>query len=389
MAISATVVAATCALFWPRDDKPEIPAPASPAPVHAAAAKPEPKPEVAKTESKTEQPLALDLTSAIRENRIRVELRGNGKDKLAFVAHNNGAQPIRLHLAAGQLFASDKSTVALARSRDIQVEPNARKNEDLPTVATTAAAPIGDATFNLSATKLPRLDAFLAYVDEHPEIPLAAIQTATLALTENLPVSAFAKFTTPDGGAKSQLDTSAFKADTSDIIAALIALRDSGLDQKLALTIDPQLKIEAMIDPLAHALALRYYSIGDEWAYWKNELLTGNLATRHYALYGIARFYPDVAVQMLPTWARAAHTSTIFRTSAIQALAETQRPEALTALRQLETELGAATDLGKTAHIAANYLDTQFTKSPVTKISIAFRASKPLPEQKPAIAATN
>ena len=357
---------------------------ATPVAPKTAAATPMPRLKVATT------PVALDLPAALQQGRITAEFTSDSKYKLTFTAHNPGPQPIHLHIAGGQIFASEKSTVALVRSLELNVEPNARKSLDLTTVATSSANAFGGTeTFSMSAAKLPRLDALFAYLDEHAETPLAAVQTAVIVLTENLPVSAFAKFAMPDGGAGSRLDSRALKADTCDIIAALLVLRDIGLDGRLALNIDPQLKIEAMIDPLAHALALRYYGILDEWAYWKTELQQGNPATRHYALYGIGRFYPDVAVQMLPKWARTTQTPAVFRASAIQALAETQRPEALSALRQLETELGGTTDLGKTAHVAANFLDAQFTKSPTARTAVAFRASKSLSEKNPAIAAAN
>ena len=55
---------------------------------------------------------------------------------------------------------------------------------------------------------------------------------------------------------------------------------------------------------------------------WKNELLNGDQGTRHYALYGIARFYPEIALQMLPNWAREKRTARVFRLAAVQALAK-------------------------------------------------------------------
>jgi hypothetical protein len=119
-----------------------------------------------------------------------------------------------------------------------------------------------------------------------------------------------------------------------------------------------------MIDPAAHAMAISYYKITPEteWDYWKTELSVGNTSTRHYALYGIARFYPDVALDMLPKWARETRTSTIFRLSAIQALAETDRTEALPILRQLSDELGRYSELGRAANNAAQYLDRHLNK---------------------------
>ena len=131
-----------------------------------------------------------------------------------------------------------------------------------------------------------------------------------------------------------------------------------------------------MIDPLAHALALQYYKIPfeNEWSYWKNELLQGDPAIRHYALYGIARFYPDIALEMLPKWARASNLSQTYRESAIRALAETGRTEALSVLQQFEFEFGGTTQLGKVAHEAASYLDARLNQDS-SKIAIRFQTT--------------
>ena len=120
-----------------------------------------------------------------------------------------------------------------------------------------------------------------------------------------------------------------------------------------------------MIDPRARPVAMRYYGLTAEtdWEYWKNELATGDPATRHYALYGIARYYPDIALDMLPKWAREVRTSSILRLSAIQALADTQRAEALTILRQLTAELGRYTALGRAAASTAQHLDAHLAKA--------------------------
>ena len=319
-------------------------------------------------------PLALDFATALRDGRIRAEFKSNGKDKLALTAHNIGVQPLRLRLAAGQLFVStnDKSTITLLRSREINLAANGHTIEELQTAATASSNSLAACEYSISIATLPMLAPLFSHLEKHPEISAAVAQTCVLALTENLPLSAFAKFPQPTGGIAIG-EAKAFKTDTVDIIGALSVLRDLGLDQQLALTIDPQLKIEAMIDPASHADALRYYRIGDEWAYWKHELLEGDGSTRHYALYGIARFFPDVALQMLPKWAREPRTNQVYRVSAVQALAETRRQEALPILRALEQEFGAETELGKTARTAADYLDAQFSKS--AKIAVAFRTS--------------
>lgn len=318
--------------------------------------------------------LVLDLPAAIDQELVQAEFQGNGREKMSISVTNKGRQHVRLHVPAGLVFQNATCSVVLVRARDIDLRAGESKQADLQTAATSSSNKVASAAFSPTLQSEVNLSPLLNYLQLHPEISSAAVQTAVLALKENLPVSAFAKFAEAGGDLPSSYDTSAFKVDVSDIIVALQALHDIGVpDDRLALTIDPQLKIEAMIDPLSHALAMRYYGItpDNEWAYWKQHLLQGEESTRHYALYGIARFYPDVALQMLPSWVREARTSVVFRMSAVQALADTQRPEAVSILRQIEHEFGMLTDIGKTAHNAANVLEERLNRNTDTKI--AFR----------------
>ncbi len=304
--------------------------------------------------------IELSLPTAVQQGLVQCQWRGNGKNRLFMDAHSSSDQPLRMHLAAGQLLASEDSTIVVMKSQTLDFQPHAIRHEVFPIVATSSANKVVGAEYHLSAGTLPDLDKLFAYVTTHPEASPSAVQTATLILTENLPLSSFAKFNQLSAGAANLHENQDFKADTVDILSALTLVRNIGIDRPLAVTIDPQLEVEAMIDPDAHAVAIEYYHITDEWAYWKNQLLAGDPSTRHYALYGIARSYPDVALEMLPKWARGESVSSVFRLSAIQALAQTNRPAAIPILRELEREFGGSSDLGHAAHVAANFLDAQF-----------------------------
>jgi hypothetical protein len=247
---------------------------------------------------------------------------------------------------------------------------------DLTTAALNSSNLIGEAQFRFSYHEEPRLTEFLTWLADHGEISADAVQTAVLALTENLPLGAVAKFA-PVNGTAGIVNTDAFRVDTGDIITALGALRDSGANmESISMNMDPQLRIEAMIEPLSREAAKRYFGISEdrEWEFWKRELLEGSPSTRHYALYGIARFYPDVAIEMLPKWAREPQTHHVYRMAAVQALADTQRPAALPLLRQIAEEVGAQTDLGKAAAQAAAYLDKRLTDAASRPQIAAFRA---------------
>lgn len=370
-AVMIVVIGGGVALAWPRGAETAAAVEASKSVATAAAVQSAPATQA--------NEVPIDLRAALQDKSIHAEFRGNGRDKLRGTLENLLPKPIQLALAAGYLFDSKTNSVVNVRAQTFALKKGETLNAEIATVAVASTNKIGDASYSLSPANVPRLETLLSFVSEHPELQIGAIQTAALALIENLPVSAFAKFPRVGDDLPTKFDTTAFKVDVSEIIVALIALRDIGVpDAQLALTVDPQLKIEAMIDPLAHAFAMRYYAIAPEaeWEFWKSELLRGDVSTRHYALYGIARFYPDVALQMLPRWARETKTSPVFRLSAVQSLAETERPEAVSVLRQLEHEFGLQTEIGKAAHRAGDYLDDRLTKEQAKKVTIAFRASK-------------
>jgi hypothetical protein len=329
----------------------------------------------------------IEFSPAILQGKIQVNFVGNGRERMRMTASNQGERTMILKVNEGQILANSNSRVVVVRPGSVLINPGETVMLDLRTAALSSGNKVMPAVYTPSPATEPKLAALLAHVKSHPEMSAGTIQTAVLALTENLPVSAFAKFARPDGDMPSRFDTTPFKVEVSDLICALTALRNIGVpDSQLALTIDPQLKSEAMIDPLAHAYAMQYYHIPfqNEWSYWKQELLQGDPALRHYALYGIARFYPDVALQMLPNWARARSLSPVFRLSAVRAIVETQRTEALSVLHQFEHEFGSKTELGKSAREAAGYLDARLNQPP-PQITVAYRTTRTVGLRQPTV----
>ncbi len=318
-----------------------------------------------------------ELITGARQGVVQASLRGNGRDRMSAQLRNNSATPLRVKVPAGQILEAGRNMVVVLRPAQVELLPAQSVDLSLATASLHTANKVGDAPYKLSYQSAPKLDGFLAWLANHPEVATPTAQTAVLALTENLPLNAVAKFA-PVNGVVSKFNTDAFRVETGDIIAALAALRESGVKiESLALSVDPQLRIEAMIEPLSREGAKRYYGITEEkeWDFWKGELLSGDPTTRHYALFGIARFYPEVALEMLPRWAREAKTHQVYRMSAIQALADTQRPDALPILRQLADELGTETDLGKAAAQAAGYLDSRLTHLAAASPVVAFRGA--------------
>ena len=322
-------------------------------------------------------PQNVDLHTAVQQEKLTADFKGNGRDSMRAILTNKTNGPLVVRVPAGQMFEAGSNMVVVTRAGEVDLRPNKAVEVTIQTAATRSANKVAEVPYQLSFGTYPRLDALLTYAQERPELTASAIQTAVLSLSENLPLSAVAKFSAAGGDLPSRFDTPSFKADTGDILNALLALRAIGVrENEVAMTIDPQLKIEAMIEPATRSAAMRYYSITPqtEWEYWKNELLSGEPTTRHYALYGIARFYPEIALEMLPKWARETKTQNVFRISAIQALADTQRPEALPILQQLADEFGATTELGRTAASSAKYLSAHLAKLAAGR-TVAFRGS--------------
>jgi hypothetical protein len=350
---------------------------------HEASTTPNPSaPAIANAPATSEPaPVEVQLKDATASGKLQIEWKSDGRKTIRVAAQNTDSVPVRILVPAGQTFAYGSGAVALMRPASLTVPANSGADATFPVAALFTTNPQGANIYMPVEKPVAKLARLVPFVQQHVELSDDAIQTAVLALTENLPLSSFARFTTAGSDLPSQFDTSAFKVDTCEIIAALTALREIGVPERdVALTIDPQLKIEAMIDPMSHALAMRYYGITaeNEWAFWKQHLLEGDPSTRHYALFGIARFYPDVAMNMLPKWVREQKANAVYRHAAIQALADTQRSEAVSILRQLEHELGRSSELGHAAHQAANSLDARLQKNSMRKV--AFRASGALPE---------
>lgn len=379
-------VVALAAVADARVAHPEVPAglnesaPGMPDPVALGPAVADADPADAVAEAAEPAPAAVtfeeaDFLAGIQQGVIEARLRGNGRERMTATLRNNSPAPLRVTIHGGQVLEGGRNRVVVIRSVSAELMPARSVDLQLATAALHSSNTVADGQYKISYKRVERIDGFLVWAGACQEISTAAIQTAILALTENLPLSAFARFT-PLSEKTSLHNTDAFRVDTADILAALTALRESGTKlETLALSLDPQLRIESMIEPLSREAAKRYYGITEEreWDFWKHELLQGNPSTRHYALFGIARFYPDVALEMLPKWARETQTHPVYRTAAVQALADTQRAEALPLLRQIAVEVGPQTELGKAATQAATFLDRRLSEVATRSQVVAFR----------------
>lgn len=279
-----------------------------------------------------------------------------GRNSLQMKVTNTSAKPFPVQFGAGAIFEDDRAGVVLLKPVDVTVDAKGTLEQELAVASLRSGKLESRGKFKDAAKNEPKLDALLKHLETHSEMPVGVVQTAVIAILEDAPVEVFAQFPRLHSD-ETQRDDS-FKVETSQIVAALQLLRDIGLDNA-KLGDDPQLKIEAMIDLKAHEMAKQYYGISSEteWAYWRHELLMGDPSTRHFALYGIARFYPDVALVMMPRWARETRTLPHYRRAAIGALALTQKSAARPILQDLGRELAREKELAQRVDPALRYLE--------------------------------
>jgi hypothetical protein len=323
-------------------------------------------PELAAAIAESEKPAKKDRpkpaqTPAKTSPSASVNIDRTGMNTLQFSVANPTPQGLSISYEAGEIFDDGKAPVVILKSLAMEVPPGATDTKDVPVAAISSNDRGLMAKFSATSRQEPRLAPLIRHLEMHPDIPLNIVQVAVLAITEDAPLQLFARFPVPSAASK---DTELFKVRTVDLVAALALLRDAGVSS-CRLLADAQLKVEAMIDPEAHAAAASYYSIDPktEWLYWRHELLDGNPSTRHYALYGIARFYPDVALQMMPRWALETRLAPHFRRAAIGSLALTRRFEAAPILQALERDLAREKELAQCVTPALRYLERNISNA--------------------------
>ena len=336
--------------LWKSQNKPPLPSPpvasVLPAPFAAALKNNKANPAV----KAVEKP---DLANEL------AQFSGNGRERLRVTINNKEAKPYPVNLPVGTQFESSRSRVVLLAAAKLEVAPGANKQADLTSAAVSVTNEIGEAAFKKSSGPNTRIAPLVTLLEKRTDVPFKVAQTAVLALADNAPVDVFAKFKRLNNDLPVHFDPIAFKVENTEIISALTLLRDAGVtDSNLSLATDPQLKIESLLDNQSHEAALTYYGISPEmqWTFWKYQLLNGTPSLRHYALYGISRYYPDVALVMMPRWAKEKRLDPIYRLSAVRSMALTQRPEALPILQQLQQDLASEGELSQAADRAAQYL---------------------------------
>ncbi len=284
----------------------------------------------------------IDLRQTASLKGLQVQFAGNGRDRLVVTVRNDRSRPVSIRLRPGILLERQESLgteIALIDRGYLNVAGRAAEPFYLRSVALATSNHLTPAPYQLVRREAPDLEPLFRQIARLPVYSPGAVQTAVLAVRENLPLSAFAQFPLVAGGPLAAVDTEAFRVPVPAIIGALQLLKDAGHPmESVALNVDPQLLVEAMVDPMSRHPAMKFYGIEGrhEWLFWREMLGNGPQSLRHYALHGIGRFYPEIALDMHPRWIRSPEVGPVMRSAAICGLAETGHPDALPILAQLQ-----------------------------------------------------
>lgn len=307
--------------------------------------------------------MMYDLGKIPPNQGLQVQFVSNGRDRLVARIRNESSKPVSIRIRPGLIFDrldQRLGSVALIEGGYLNLKPRSAEPFYLKSVALASNNTIESAPYRLTSRRNDQLQPVFRQISRLPVYSKGAVQTAVLALRENLPLSAFASFPLMSGDRPSTVNTEAFRVSVADIISALNLLKNSGFEmESLAITVDPQLVVEAMVDPMARMPAMNYYGIqqNHEWLFWREMLNNGPQALRHYALHGIARFYPEIALDMHPRWIRSENVNPVMRAAAISGLAETGHPDALPIFAQLEYEFRQDDSVLKQLNEAESYLE--------------------------------
>ncbi len=306
---------------------------------------PERKPATTSSQADSPPPKNVDLIPAVRDQQLAATFSGNGRESLVVDLRNLTNSTLKTTILPGQIFttADSAAQIVCTQTTALTVPSKQINRSRIPSAAIRLSNTLGNYVFLPAETRLPSLEPLWSALARFPDATPATIQTAILLMLEDPPLAHFAKFQLSAKEKIKSTPPDTFKVATQDIILALGILTKAVPEKYFRLIESSQLRLEALIDPKSHDAAIVFYNINPEhqFDFWRTELAHGDPSTRHYALYGIARYYPDVAFEMLPKWIREPRTPAIYRQHAAYALAEIPSTEALKALTQLRAQLNA------------------------------------------------
>ncbi len=306
-----------------------------------------------------EEQIAAEEAAAQAE--LTATFRGNGIDLLEVQVVNPKTAAESYELKAGTLFQSYNDSVMLVENLNESIEPGATVEYKLKTVPLGLNNQQLEGPYRIIEQTPFQLEPLTDALSTGSNLDEEKLALAAIILFNNPSLSEVADFPVADSGeqAGSSVPVSSRRS-AAEVIDALLLLRGLNIETGgLKLATDTQLKLEALVKLDSNESAREFYGLADRrrhWAYWKQLLLTGDPRFRHYSLYGIGRFFPEVAVQMMPNWAANRRITPIYRLSAVYALGLSEKPEALQQLQSLAKRYPAQTNMGRATREAAQYI---------------------------------
>jgi hypothetical protein len=288
-----------------------------------------------------------------------IRFTGDGDRSIEVSIENGTGETVGRSWGPGATFTSGIVQMLVADRQSADVAPSMRASLVLRAYPTKAAGRPGPTDLEPGDPVEGDLKTLAEALAADASIPPETARTAVLLLSDNPPLDVFALFPRAPMPLAPDLNLESFRVSTPAILDALALLKRLGLPwQSLKAVTDPQLQIEAMYAAESHDKAVALFGIPRqrEWVFWKHLLLHGPPPLRHYALFGIARYFPDIALLMHPNWANAMHLPYLFRLSAVRSLAITDRSEAIPLLRRIRRDWSGDPEMVNSADNAIAYL---------------------------------
>jgi hypothetical protein len=321
------------------------------------------------------------ILQGLQNGRVDAAFSGTGRGPLRARLTNQTARPLGVLFQAGQAFLSRErdAQLLIMREKMVLLAPREKREVEIPALAGTIFNEEGQHDFLVAKRRDARLAPLWHALEQRGDLADREIaQAALLLLRENLPLSAVARFDLLGAERPAVADRAGFFYTPRQLISAVSLLREAGYETgKLAVLVDPQFKLETLLDPRSRALAQEFYGLTSksEWAFWHDALLEGNELLRPRALLGIGRYYPEVALRMLPRWARFENVSFRYRQAALRGLAEMGTPESGALLKKLRWEFREGHPL-ETSALEALAMHEQFRENPLVPDHLKYDPGK-------------
>ncbi len=301
---------------------------------------------------------------AAEEAELVATFRSSGDDSLILQLVNQKTVADRFELAAGTVFQSFGSFILLIDPLNHSIEPGDTREINLRVVPLGLDNQVADGAYRQIEDIPEQLQPLAKAIQGSISWKEEDLRLAAIILFNNPALGEVADFPVAESIIQTNSDTpAAARRSALELINALLLLKDLGIDTAgLKLAGDTQLQLETMVKENSNLIARKFYGLENRlqhWNYWKSILVKGDGRFRHYSLYGIGRFFPDVALKMMPDWAKNRRITPIYRLSAVYALGLTEKTEALQQLESLSKRYPPVTNMGRATREAARYIQSK------------------------------